>query len=679
MRKIYILTIIVLITLMATACGQALMPAQVTATPAALPTISDDDRRATAHAVIMATRRAEATIEALTPTATPQPTATPSQPTPLPLPPIPEIDLNVDVPYLQDGGALPSGALVRIGIGDIHDVAIYPDRSAFLLGTSTGLYVYRLDTFERVWRRYLEHAPWDVSLSEDGRRIATGYGWESAPMLFEAQSGNRVSTLRGWHEAQWSPDSRFLAVEAVPSFDYEGDDPIIGQIRIFDSNSGELLRTVETPVDGFFGGVFSVIRWSPKGQHLAACGDEAIYVWDAATANLVHTIDANSTTGGLYLRYCGMAFSPDGEYLGIQDADNLFVVDMASGETVFESEEGAQGATWAPDHFYLAFESGIKVFDANTWTQVYQTDVPVGDFALSPSGQQVAFAGQNITILNSSSFDVEYTLPVSVEYVYWSPDGRWLVGYQDGEYILFDKEEAFASFKPQSRTIFIDDQSLLTFDENRVMLVGLPDGHVISGVRTGLNAKQLTWSQDGNTLVLSTVDGDWYWLEDDNQLTQDLPLAIEPGPITSVAESVWKRQETLGSKESPNGKWSVSTVMDSACGDGPWGGGCGIWSGSLSLTRTGETQPIATLEFPNSGPTVLAWSADSNLLAVGLGAAVDTVYDDRIVVIDVRAGDELFSFEGHLGDVTGLVFSPSGMRLASASEDGTVIVWNTGH
>ena len=90
-------------------------------------------------------------------------------------------------------------------------------------------------------------------------------------------------------------------------------------------------------------------------------------------------------------------------------------------------------------------------------------------------------------------------------------------------------------------------------------------------------------------------------------------------------------------------------MVDGYCGDGPWGGGCGIWGGTLSLYHKGETQPITILEFPTSGPHVVAWSEDSSLLAIGLAAAVNTIWSDRIVVIDVRSGKELFSLEGHLG------------------------------
>jgi len=42
-------------------------------------------------------------------------------------------------------------------------------------------------------------------------------------------------------------------------------------------------------------------------------------------------------------------------------------------------------------------------------------------------------------------------------------------------------------------------------------------------------------------------------------------------------------------------------------------------------------------------------------------------------------GEEIMTLRGHVGHIIGLVFSPNGGRLASASRDGTVKIWDSTH
>ena len=71
----------------------------------------------------------------------------------------------------------------------------------------------------------------------------------------------------------------------------------------------------------------------------------------------------------------------------------------------------------------------------------------------------------------------------------------------------------------------------------------------------------------------------------------------------------------------------------------------------------------------NTGFVVdLAFSADGSRLATASG-------DGTVRVWDPRSGEQLLLLRGHQGVVSSVEFSPDGSRLASAGADGTVRVW----
>jgi len=74
-----------------------------------------------------------------------------------------------------------------------------------------------------------------------------------------------------------------------------------------------------------------------------------------------------------------------------------------------------------------------------------------------------------------------------------------------------------------------------------------------------------------------------------------------------------------------------------------------------------------TAEWPEASGQVLAYSPDGRFVAV---AKTD------IAIWDVAARKELIRFTGHRSKVNAITFEPRGRVLASASDDGTLLVWD---
>jgi WD40 repeat protein len=65
----------------------------------------------------------------------------------------------------------------------------------------------------------------------------------------------------------------------------------------------------------------------------------------------------------------------------------------------------------------------------------------------------------------------------------------------------------------------------------------------------------------------------------------------------------------------------------------------------------------------------LAFSSDGRRIA----SASD---DETVKVWDAGTGQETLTLKGHTDEVRGIAFSPDGRLIASASSDGTVKIWD---
>src|ERR1700733_6876929 len=86
--------------------------------------------------------------------------------------------------------------------------------------------------------------------------------------------------------------------------------------------------------------------------------------------------------------------------------------------------------------------------------------------------------------------------------------------------------------------------------------------------------------------------------------------------------------------------------------------------------RDGWSTCLQTLEGHSEGVRSVAFSHDSARLA-------SASYDKTVKIWDTSSGECLQTLKGHSGTVRSVVFSHDSARLASASGDNTVKIWDT--
>jgi WD40 repeat protein len=88
---------------------------------------------------------------------------------------------------------------------------------------------------------------------------------------------------------------------------------------------------------------------------------------------------------------------------------------------------------------------------------------------------------------------------------------------------------------------------------------------------------------------------------------------------------------------------------------------------SIKIIDSAEGKVVTTLPMGQESP-VLAFSPTNRLLAVGHEDGTITVWDWRRELM-------VAEFQGHVGAVTAVVFTPDERTLISASRDATVRLW----
>jgi WD40 repeat protein len=528
----------------------------------------------------------------------------------------------------------------------------------------------------------------NIVFSRDGKYLATA-GSDHSVKLWDIANGREVRSLAtsAWCLA-FNPDGTRLAM---------GNEA--GAVQAWDLATGEQKLACVGHTKMVHG-----ITYSPDGSRLASASfDQTVRLWDAQTGKQVAAQDKHNG-----LVFC-VAFSHDGKRLASTCCDQTVKVwDASTLDELFTlggHTRPVMSAAFSPadDRLVSASSDGTaRVWDLRTTHGALVFADPndaVRGAVFTPDGKRLVTLSQPengagvARVLEVSSGKVVFTLADASGQATVSPDGRIIAAAgPQGVIKLWDAETGneigvFTGHRYRANCLaFSGDSKRLA--SVSVLPVGNDKRHVLAEIKVWdlANGKErftarghyqpvpehmpvncVAFSPDGACLATAGSDGIvQVWDGETGKVRFSLPKHPEPVQALAFSPDGQTLAEACGlfAMRPQITLWDMKACQEAAAPRGY----AGLLDG-LAFLATRPHGLRSELRGHSGSIYGLAFTPEGKRLA-------SASMDRTVKVWDVAQREELLTLVGHQGRVNSVAFSADGQRLVSAGHDKTARVWD---
>ena len=387
--------------------------------------------------------------------------------------------------------------------------------------------------------------------------------------------------------------------------------------------------------------VINDIAFSSDGEKLATISDDfSIRIWDVKTGSLINIIDCGHPFGKC------ITFSPDNKNVVAIFGDGALAAwNALTGERawIFDAQElfstkhiaSASSITHSPDGNQLALST-------------LEGDIFVMDFA------------------EETTSSVELDDPVRL--VSYSPNGQYMIATTDKGFVLWDL------WNDQNLNKNVDDRIADLLQNTQAVFSA--DGQRMAFLGAAPNRCQIEIWELPSLRHIQTID---WKAEYDNETGESsgsivsIAFCDEGNSLITILDNGIMYLWDIATKESFNGAVLCSLDIQSARFDST-----GEYAGLITKDYTAvlvqlRSPYISRIAIDKSPLVTAALSPDGTRLLTSTGLPHE---DGFIAQWDIRTGRLSKRFAAHADQIESIAYSNDGARLATASADGRLYVWD---